>query len=262
MRRQIVSRENKIEVDEQDQRKHGADGVKNVANVTLTMLTRPRSPGDDPPGDGDGRRPDGGAGKRPGGGPGDEEPDERAADPHDRIGEQKNGHGREPMLALENPVTETRERDTSKRQRDEDAWRRRVEVQEPHQQGRRRKHNGRDDRTGGQPQRDKLPHTVTTSHPQGGDCLHAHGRHSADDQNREQGPQFPEGGGHQQASGEHVEQIGGELVAGNPRGHEERGRPSGRNPGSHARTVTEATGADTRLWPPAPRFPVRRTLIC
>lgn len=115
-----MTRENEVEVDEQDEGEHGADGVQDVADMALAVLTRPRPAGDEPAHDSDAGRPDGRADEGAGRGIGDDEPDERAADPPDRVGEEQGGHGREPVLALEDAVTEARERDPGERQCDED----------------------------------------------------------------------------------------------------------------------------------------------
>jgi hypothetical protein len=116
-----VTREHQVEVDEQDEGEHGADGVQDVPDVTPAVLAGPRPPGDEPADQGDAGRPDDRAGEGPGGGTGDDQPDERATDPPDRVGEEEGGHGGEPVLSLEDPVTGAGEGDTGERQRDEDA---------------------------------------------------------------------------------------------------------------------------------------------
>jgi hypothetical protein len=83
-----VPREHEVEVDQQDEREHGADGVQDIADVRLPVPSRPRPPAQEPPDAGDDRRADRGAGERADGVAADHEPDERPTDADERVGRE------------------------------------------------------------------------------------------------------------------------------------------------------------------------------
>jgi hypothetical protein len=83
-----VPREHEVEVDEQDEREHGADGVQNVAGVRPAVPSGPRPAAQEPPGAGDGRRAGRGAGKGADGVAADHEPHQRPAYPAERVGRE------------------------------------------------------------------------------------------------------------------------------------------------------------------------------
>jgi len=225
---QEVPRQHEVEVDEQDEREHGADGVQNVADVRLPVPSRPGPAAQEPPEKGDGRRTGGGAGQRADGVATDHEPHHRPTDADERVGREEPGHGREAPPPLENPETEPVERDTGERDRHEDRRHRRVKVQEHHQQRRGDQRDSGDHPGGHQPERDKPTLALPPGDPQSGDGLHPHGRHRPDDEHGQERPELPERGWHEKPRRDHVEQVGSELVPGNPRGHDKRGHPGRR----------------------------------
>jgi hypothetical protein len=157
VRRQVVAGKHQVQVDQQDQPEHGLHRVQHLADVSLVVARRPRPPAGDPARRRDDRGADRGAGERPGGAAEDDQPDDRAADPADRLEREHAGEHREPLGALQHAVGQPDHRDRHQRHRHQQHRPDAVQVQQHHQQRRAGERHGGHGPTGGQPHGVQLP---------------------------------------------------------------------------------------------------------
>jgi len=213
--REVVPRQHQVQVHQQDEREHGLHRVQHLADVALVVPLRPRSPAHDPARERDQRRADRGAGQRAGGVAEHDEPDDRAADPADRLEREHPGERREPLGALQHAVGQADQGDRHQRDRHEQHRPEALQVQQQHQQRRGDERHGGHRAARGQAHGVQLPGVAcgqwgVLSDPGDAQCgrgLQPHGRHRADHQDRQQRAEFTERRGGEQPRRDHVEQV-------------------------------------------------------